>query len=75
MGWARPMLHKTNAGSRVVYDDFRYGWLPDEPGSLWSVVVDFDRDGRIVSVQRGSRHRRGSAGEIARSLWRENQQP
>jgi inner membrane protein len=75
MGWARPMVIQTESGSSVIYDDLRYGWLPDDPRSLWAAVVDFDRQGQIVAVRKAGHGRRGSIGEMLQTIRRENERP
>jgi len=75
MGWARPHVVRMPFGWSVVYDDLRYSWRPDEVRSLWSVVVDFDRDGRVAAVRRIGAGRNGSVGEMLRSVWREIRRP
>lgn len=77
MGWARPVVTQTPFGIRVCYDDLRYSWPPDEPRSLWCAVVDFDRQGRVLDVFRGSNQsvRRGSPGRMWRELWHELDKP
>jgi len=77
MGWARPYILPGKSGPRVVYDDLRYGWPPDDPHSLWSAVVEFDEGSNVVSVRRGRFSQRGdgSAGKMWRSFWYELGRP
>jgi inner membrane protein len=75
MGWALPRVVQTGSGRSVIYDDLRYSWQPDSPESLWSVVVDFDRDDRVLSVRRAGHRRNGSFIELLRSIWREIGRP
>ncbi len=82
MDWARPSVHQTAAGWTVAYDDMRYAWPPDNPHSLWSVAVEFDRRGELVSVRRlvhgarraGSREAASVIG-LVRSVWAEIGRP
>ncbi len=77
MGWARPMVRQTPDGWTVVYDDLRYSWPPDRPQSFWSVVVTFDRSGKVTDVQRASHRRRdeASTADLWHSFWRELREP
>jgi inner membrane protein len=75
MGWALPRVVQTGSGRSVIYDDLRYSWQPDSPESLWSVVVDFDREGHVLAVRRAGHRRNGSLEELLRSVWREIERP
>jgi inner membrane protein len=73
MGWARPVVGGGPRGIRIRYDDLRYSWPPDEPKSLWCAVVDFDLDGNVVDVWRGSNRgvKRGGASQVWQQFWHE----
>ncbi len=77
MGWARPFVTRDASGPVVVYDDLRYAWPTDRPRSLWSVVVRFDGEGEVLTVER-AHHGAGrgrSVGDLWRMFWEEFDSP
>ena len=71
MGRMRGEYTKANGTHVVEFHDMRYGLSPKDARSLWSLRVEFDGDGSVVSARRiHNSHVRDRMWLIVR-LWRQ----
>ena len=73
-GFIRADHHPNSEGHTVAFYDMRYGQSPDAVRSLWSLRVDMDEAGNIISTRRthpGDGNSKIDRRKMIRRYWRE----
>ena len=71
MGRARPEYTFTGGRHVVEFQDMRYGFTPEGIRSHWSLRVEFDGSGKVVSARRMRNINAGHRRRLIKRLWRD----